>query len=90
MRKKAVSPAHRRALAQTAVKDGLCSQRAACRILRLARSTFRYRGRPPTLAEEQLSKRLLALSAAEPRYGYRRIAVKKALQTSAGRKTSRW
>ena len=74
MRKKAVSPAHRRALAQTAVKDGLCSQRAACRILRLARSTFRYRGRPPTLAEEQLSKRLLALSAAEPRYGYRRIA----------------
>ena len=33
-----------------------------------------YRGRPPTLAEEQLSKRLLALSAAEPRYGYRRIA----------------
>lgn len=74
MRKKAVSPAHRRALAQTVVKDGLCSQRAACRILRLARSTFSYRGRLPTLAEEQLSKRLLALSAAEPRYGYRRIA----------------
>ena len=74
MRKKAVSPAHRRVLAQTAVKDGLCSQRAACRILRLARSTFSYRGRPPTPAEEQLSKRLLALSAAEPRYGYRRIA----------------
>jgi putative transposase len=74
MRKKAVSPAHRRALAQTAVKDGLCSQRAACRILRLARSTFSDRGRLPTPAEEQLSKRLLALSAAEPRYGYRRIA----------------
>jgi putative transposase len=74
MRKKAVSPAHRRALAQEAVKDGLCSQRAACRILRLARSTFSYRGRPPTSAEEQLNKRLLALSAAEPRYGYRRIA----------------
>jgi putative transposase len=74
MRKKAVSPAHRRALAQEAVKAGLCSQRAACRILRLARSTFSYRGRPPTPAEEQLSQRLLSLSAAEPRYGYRRIA----------------
>ena len=67
MRKKAVSPAPRRALAQTAVKEGLGSQRAACQILHLARSTFRYRGRPPTLAEEQLSQRLLALSAAEPR-----------------------
>jgi putative transposase len=40
----------------------------------LARSTFSDRGRLPTPAEEQLSKRLLALSAAEPRYGYRRIA----------------
>ena len=57
-----MSPAQRRAFAQTAVKDGLCSRRAACRILRLARSTFSYRGRPPTLAEEQLSQRLLALS----------------------------
>ena len=42
MRKKAVSPAHRRTLAQQVVKDGLCSQRAACRFLRLARSTFSY------------------------------------------------
>jgi len=47
MRKKAVSPAHRRAVAQELVKQEACSQRAACRILRLARSTFRYRGRPP-------------------------------------------
>jgi putative transposase len=74
MRKKAVSPAHRRALAQEAVKDGLCSQRAACRILRLARSTYGYRGRPPTAGEELLRQRLLALSAKHPRYGYRRIA----------------
>ena len=47
MRKKAVSPAHRRALAQALVRDGTCSQRVACRILKVARSTFRYRGRPP-------------------------------------------
>jgi len=74
MRKKAVSPAQRRTLAEQAVQDGLCSQRAACRILRLARSTYGYRGRTPTAREEQLRQRLLALSAEHPRYGYRRIA----------------
>jgi len=74
MRKKAVSPAHRRAVAQELVKHEACSQRAACRILRLARSTFRYRGRAPTPREEQLRKRLLELSTEHPRYGYRRIA----------------
>lgn len=74
MRKKAVSPAHRRAVAQELVKQEACSQRAACRILRLARSTFRYRGRPPTPAEEHLRRRLFELSAEHPRYGYRRIA----------------
>jgi len=74
MRKKAVSPAHRRAVAQELVKNQACSQRTACRILRLARSTFRYRGRGPTPKEAQLRKRLLALSAEHPRYGYRRIA----------------
>jgi len=74
MRKKAVSPAHRRAVAQELVKNAACSQRAACRILRLARSTFRYRGRAATPREEHLRQRLLALSTAHPRYGYRRIA----------------
>jgi transposase InsO family protein len=74
MRKKAVSPAHRRVVAQELVKNKACSQRAACRILRLARSTFRYWGRTPTLKEEQLRKRLLKLSKKHPRYGYRRIA----------------
>jgi len=48
MRKKAVSPAHHRAVAQELVKHQACSQRAACRILRLARSTFRYQGQAPT------------------------------------------
>ena len=42
MRKKIVSPAHRRAVARRSGREtGLCSQRAACRILRLARSTYR-------------------------------------------------
>ena len=74
MRKKVVSPAQRRTLAEQVVQDGLCSQRAACRFLGLARSTYGYRGRPPTAKEEQLRQRLLALSAEHPRYGYRRIA----------------
>ena len=74
MRKKAVSPAHRRALAEQVVKDGLCSQRAACRFLRLARSTFSYQGRAPTAKATHLRQRLLVLSTEHPRYGYRRIA----------------
>jgi len=61
-------------LAQQAVSDGLCSQRAACRFLGLARSTFRYQGRRLTAKETQLRHRLLALSSEHPRYGYRRIA----------------
>jgi len=74
MRKKVVSPAHRRAAAQQVVAAGMCSQRAACQILRLARSTYSYHGRAPTLAEEQLRKRLHQLARKHPRYGYRRIA----------------
>jgi transposase InsO family protein len=45
-----------------------------CRILRLALSTYWYRGRPPTLRRQQLVERLRALSDQHPRYGYRRIA----------------
>ena len=74
MRKKIVSPAHRRAAAEQLVAAGMCSGRAVCRYLGLARSTFSYQGRPATAAEAQLRKRLLALSAEHPRYGYRRIA----------------
>jgi hypothetical protein len=56
MRKKIVSPAHRRVAAQHAVAAGLCSQRQACRFLQRARSTSRYQGRPPTDAEQQGEK----------------------------------
>jgi len=74
MRKKIVSPGHRRQLALTIVTAGICSGRAACRILRLSRSTYWYRGRPPTTAHQQLCQRLRELSEEHPRYGYRRIA----------------
>ena len=69
-----VSPAHRRQAARAVVARGLCSGRAACRILRLSRATFWYQRQPPTPTQQRLAKRLRALSEAHPRYGYRRIA----------------
>ena len=75
MRKKALSPASRRAVATQAVSAGMCTRRAACRFLRVARSTYSYRGRTPTTAEQRLRERLHELSVKHPRYGYRRIAV---------------
>jgi putative transposase len=74
MRKKIVSPAHRRELARQVVSQGLCSGRAVCRVLRLARSRYRYLGQPLTCVQQQLRKRLQELSAEHPRYGYRRMA----------------
>jgi len=40
----------------------------------VARSTYGYQGRTASSAEQQMRKRLHELSAAHPRYGYRRIA----------------
>lgn len=74
MRKKMVSPAHRRSAARKVVEDGLCSGRKACRFLRLSRATYWYQGRAPTDRERQMLKRMTALSNKHPRYGYRRIA----------------
>ena len=71
---KMVGPVHRRQAAHAVVARGLCSGRAACRILRLSRSTSWCRVPPPTPLQRRLAKRLRALSEAHPRYGYRRIA----------------
>ena len=46
-------------------KVGLCCGRAVCRYLGLSRATYRYRSR--------LVARIHALSAAHPRFGFRRI-----------------
>lgn len=74
MRKKVVSPAHRRRAALEVMENKLCSGRAACRFLRLSRSTLRYRPREATPLEAKLGKRMEELSHLHPRYGYRRIA----------------
>lgn len=74
MRKKALSPVKRRAVAMQVVEEGMCSRRSACRILRLARSTYSYQSRKASSAQQQMRQRLQELSEAHPRYGYRRIA----------------
>ena len=74
MRKKIVSPAHRKELALAVVNAKLCSGRAACRFLHLSRATYWYRARPPSARQGRMIKRLRELSDQHPRYGYRRIA----------------
>ena len=48
------------------------SERRACRLVGIGRSTLRYRGRGRT-DEGQLRRRLLELAAERPRFGYRRL-----------------
>jgi hypothetical protein len=61
-------------MAAFVIEGGLCSGRAACRYLGLARATYRYRARPPTAQSSRLVERIHALSAQHPRFGFRRIA----------------
>ena len=61
MRKKIISPGHRKAAARAVVASGLCSGRAACRFLELSRATFWYRERPLTDREERLRQRMLSI-----------------------------
>ena len=69
-----MSPGHKKQMVTAVVSDGLCSGRAGCRIMRLARATFWYRAGQRSDAQQQMVRRLHALSEANPRYGYRRIA----------------
>ena len=55
------------------VAQRLCSVRRACRYLGLPRSTYRYVPKPVPDRRHQLHQRMVALSWAHPRYGYRRI-----------------
>ena len=64
--KKMVSPAHRRMAAHAAVKRGLCSGRAVCRFLRLARATFHYRGQPICSRQRRLKTTSPNPSRTEP------------------------
>ena len=74
MRKKALSPASRRAYALEVVEKGLGSGRKVCRILEVPRSSYWYRPKEKTPWEQRLLERMIELSDKHPRYGYRRIA----------------
>jgi putative transposase len=50
------------------------SERRACRLVGIGRSTLRYRSRPRP-EEESLRRRLRELAAQRPRFGYRRLHV---------------
>jgi putative transposase len=59
---------------KAAVKEGICSGRTGCRVLKLARSTLWYKSGLRTSRQAELVKRIHALREENPRYGYRRIA----------------
>jgi putative transposase len=67
-----MTPAERRAAVhRVRARYGL-SERRACRLVGIGRSTLRYRGRSRA-DEEQLRRRLRELAAERPRFGYRRL-----------------
>ena len=62
MRKKIISPEHRRRVARAVAASEVCSGRAACRFLGLSRSTYWYRRKEPSSQEQRLRKRMRELS----------------------------
>jgi len=62
----------RRAEVQRLIKEFAFSQRHACELVEIPRSTHRYRSRKN---DGVLRERLLALAHEQPRYGYRRLCV---------------
>jgi len=67
-----VSPSRKRRAARQLVREKSCSVRAACRSLRLSRSSYYYEPKKGDL-EERLVKRLKELRKKHARYGYRRM-----------------
>src|SRR5215210_2931494 len=67
-------PAAQRAMVQRVQAHYGLSERRACRLVGIGRSTLRYRSHPRP-EEESLKRRLRELAAARPRFGYRRLPV---------------
>ena len=68
-----VAPSQKRRAVEQVMATGTCSQRRACRLLGLRRSSCRYAPRALTPRREREQERIIALSQAHPRYGYRRV-----------------
>jgi transposase InsO family protein len=69
-----VSPLTRRCAAEYLVKEGRCSERRACKVVRIPRSVVRYVARKRK-DEKALARRMHELAIWNSRYGYRRITV---------------
>ena len=67
-----VSPSARRRAVKMSVQEGFGKVAAACRALRLARSSY-YRSGRSSLESRRIRKEVLELSGKHPRYGYTRI-----------------
>ncbi len=68
-----VTPAARREIVNYLHDQHRLSQRRACRLTQVARSTVRYHGH--RCAIPMLHERLRALAVARPRFGYRRLTI---------------
>ena len=86
-----MSPQARREQVAFLCKGGL-SQRRACGLIRVARSTLTYKLRQPTKDAPALEA-MRRLSSQYPRYGYRRIRIflgREGLRMSASRAERLW
>lgn len=68
-----VSPSHKRRAVQYVAQQGLCSRRRACRLVGLAMSSYYHQPQGPSDRPQRLAHRIVALSMAYPRLGYRFI-----------------
>ncbi len=68
-----VAPAARREMVSYLQQHHQVSQRRACRLVNLSRTTARYRSR--RVDDPHLRQRLCELAERRPRFGYRRLTV---------------
>ena len=71
--KKRTELVDRRADAAYLIETFAATQRKACELAQISRSSFRYRSNPEK--DHKLKERLRHLAAEKPRYGYRRLCV---------------
>ena len=67
-----VSPSAKRRAVKLVIETGIGTTAEACRALGLARSSY-YRNSTMSTENRQLQRRIVGLSQAHPRYGYRRV-----------------
>jgi len=68
-----VKPAARRQVVDHLRRELGFSESRACGLIRMSRSSYRYTSRRP--ADDEVRKRLRALAAKRPRWGYRRLRI---------------